>query len=83
MIGLLPRFTGPKPNYTPDRTEFTYRGVLTDVPFPGTGGALGGDDAKRLTAGESGFLLLIQFCDQPEQQCEFFRFERRRPNLEA
>jgi hypothetical protein len=28
-----------KPNYTPDRTEFTYRGVLTDVPFPGTAGA--------------------------------------------
>jgi arylsulfatase A-like enzyme len=36
---ILPRFAGVKPNYTPDRTEFTYRGVLTDVPFPGTAGA--------------------------------------------
>jgi hypothetical protein len=30
---VLPRFIGPKPNYTPFRTE------LVDVPFPGTGGA--------------------------------------------
>jgi hypothetical protein len=36
---ILPRLAGPKPNYTPDRTEFTYTGVLTEVPFPGTGGA--------------------------------------------
>jgi hypothetical protein len=36
---IIPRFAGPKPNYTPDRTEFTYTGVLTDVPFPSTAGA--------------------------------------------
>lgn len=36
---ILPRFIGPKPNYTPFRTVFTYSGELADVPFPGTGGA--------------------------------------------
>ena len=36
---LLQRFVPPKPNYAPGRTEFTYTGVLTDVPFPGTAGA--------------------------------------------
>ncbi len=36
---ILPRFLGPKPNYTPGRTVFTYSGELADVPFPGTGGA--------------------------------------------
>jgi arylsulfatase len=35
----LPRFVGPKPSYTPDRTVFTYSGELTDVPFPGVAGA--------------------------------------------
>ena len=28
-----------KPSYTPGRTVFTYSGELTNVPFPGTGGA--------------------------------------------
>jgi arylsulfatase A-like enzyme len=36
---LLPRYAGPKPSYTPGRTEFTYSGELTNVPFPGTAGA--------------------------------------------
>ena len=35
----LPRFVGPKPSYTPGRTEFTYSGELTNVPFPGVAGA--------------------------------------------
>jgi len=36
---LLPRFVGPKPSYTIGRTEFTYTGELTNVPFPGVAGA--------------------------------------------
>jgi arylsulfatase len=35
----LPRFIGPKPSYTPGRTEFTYTGELTNVPHPGYAGA--------------------------------------------
>jgi len=35
----LPRFIGPKPSYTPSRTEFTYTAELTNVPFPGVAGA--------------------------------------------
>jgi len=35
----LERFIAPKPSYTPDRTEFTYTGELSNVPFPGTGSA--------------------------------------------
>ena len=35
----VPRFFGEKPSYTPDRTVFTYSGELSNVPFPGTGGA--------------------------------------------
>jgi arylsulfatase len=35
----LPRFIGPKPSYTRDRTVFNYSGELTDVPFPGVAGA--------------------------------------------
>ena len=35
----LPRFIGPKPSYIPGRTEFTYSGELTNVPFPGVAGA--------------------------------------------
>lgn len=35
----LPRFIGPKPSYTEGRTEFTYSGELTNVPFPGVAGA--------------------------------------------
>ena len=35
----LPRFIGIKPSYVFGRTNFTYTGVLTDVPFPGVGGA--------------------------------------------
>ncbi|MBN8998898.1 MAG: arylsulfatase [Rhizobiales bacterium] len=35
----LPRFIGPKPNYNPGRTEYVYRGVTTNVPFPGVNGA--------------------------------------------
>jgi arylsulfatase A-like enzyme len=35
----LPRFVGAKPSYTPGRTEFTYSGELTNVPFPGVAGA--------------------------------------------
>jgi arylsulfatase A-like enzyme len=33
------RFFGEKPSYTPGRTLFTYTGELSNVPFPGTGGA--------------------------------------------
>jgi arylsulfatase A-like enzyme len=33
------RFFGEKPSYTPGRTVFTYSGELSNVPFPGTGGA--------------------------------------------
>jgi arylsulfatase len=36
---ILPRFLGPKPNYAPGRTVFTYAGELANVPFPGTAGA--------------------------------------------
>ena len=35
----VPRFFGVKPSYTPGRTVFTYSGELSNVPFPGTGGA--------------------------------------------
>jgi arylsulfatase len=35
----LPRFIGPKPSYTPGRTEFIYSGELTNVPHPGIAGA--------------------------------------------
>ncbi|WP_323844209.1 arylsulfatase [Microbulbifer magnicolonia] len=35
----LPRYLGIKPSYTQDRTEFTYRGELSNVPFPGVAGA--------------------------------------------
>ena len=35
----LARFISPKPNYAPDRTLFTYSGAISNVPFPGTGGA--------------------------------------------
>jgi len=35
----LTRFMSLKPNYTPGRTLYTYSGELTNVPFPGTGGA--------------------------------------------
>jgi arylsulfatase len=35
----LPRFIGPKPSYTPGRTEFSYSGELTNVPHPGIAGA--------------------------------------------
>jgi len=35
----LPRFIGPKPSYDPGRTEFTYTGELSNVPFPGVAGA--------------------------------------------
>jgi arylsulfatase A-like enzyme len=35
----LPRFAGPKPNYAPGRTVFTYTGELSNVPFPGVAGA--------------------------------------------
>jgi len=35
----LPRFIGPKPSYVYGRTNFTYTGELTDVPFPGVAGA--------------------------------------------
>ena len=33
------RFFGEKPSYTLGRTVFTYSGELSNVPFPGTGGA--------------------------------------------
>jgi arylsulfatase len=36
---LLPRFLGPKPSYTPDRSTFAYSGELMNVPFPGVAGA--------------------------------------------
>jgi len=35
----LGRFMSEKPNYTPGRTLFAYSGELTNVPFPGSGGA--------------------------------------------
>src|SRR6266446_2976194 len=35
------RFMGEKPNHTPGRTVFTYSGELSNVPFPGSGGAEG------------------------------------------
>ena len=35
----VPRFFGDKPSYTAGRTLFTYSGELSNVPFPGTGGA--------------------------------------------
>ncbi len=35
----LTRFISDKPSYSPDRTIFTYSGELSNVPFPGTGGA--------------------------------------------
>jgi arylsulfatase A-like enzyme len=35
----LGRFISEKPNFTPGRTLFTYTGELSNVPFPGTGGA--------------------------------------------
>ncbi len=38
----LPRFIGPKPSYTPDRTLFAYSGELSNVPFPGIAGAPNG-----------------------------------------
>jgi arylsulfatase A-like enzyme len=34
----LIRFIAPKPNYTPNRTEFTYSGELKNVMFPGYAG---------------------------------------------
>src|SRR5882762_111394 len=37
---ILPRFVSTdKPNYAFDRTLFTYAGELSNVPFPGIGGA--------------------------------------------
>jgi arylsulfatase len=36
---VLPRFIGPKPSYSPDRTQYTYSGDLSNVPFPGVAGA--------------------------------------------
>jgi arylsulfatase len=35
----VPRFMSTKPSYSFGRTLFTYSGELTNVPFPGTGGA--------------------------------------------
>ncbi|RKE67579.1 arylsulfatase [Pseudorhodoplanes sinuspersici] len=35
----LARFISPKPNYGADRTLYTYSGEISNVPFPGTGGA--------------------------------------------
>lgn len=35
----LTRFISEKPNFTPGRTLFTYSGQLSNVPFPGSGGA--------------------------------------------
>jgi arylsulfatase A-like enzyme len=35
----LARFISPKPNYAPGRTLFTYSGEISNVPFPGAGGA--------------------------------------------
>jgi len=32
----LSRFISDKPNYTPDRTLFTFAGEIANVPFPGT-----------------------------------------------
>jgi arylsulfatase len=36
---LLQRFIGHKPSYTPDRTEFSYTGRVSNVPFAETGSA--------------------------------------------
>ena len=36
---VLPRFLGPKPSYTFGRTNYTYSGEITNVPFPGIAGA--------------------------------------------
>ena len=33
---LLPRFVGPKPNYSPGRTVFAYSGDLANVRTPAT-----------------------------------------------
>jgi arylsulfatase len=35
----LQRFISHKPSYTPNRTEFTYSGEVSNVPFAGTGSA--------------------------------------------
>jgi arylsulfatase len=35
----LPRFMSEKPSYSPGRTEFTYTGPVSNVPFPDTGTA--------------------------------------------
>ncbi len=35
----LQRFISHKPSYAPGRTEFTYKGGITNVPFPQTGAA--------------------------------------------
>jgi arylsulfatase len=35
----LARFIAPKPNYAAGRTLFTYSGEISNVPFPGAGGA--------------------------------------------
>jgi arylsulfatase len=35
----LPRFISQKPSYSPGRTEFTYSGEVSNVPFPDTGTA--------------------------------------------
>jgi arylsulfatase len=35
----LSRFMSKKPSYSPDRTVFTYTSEISNVPFPGTGGA--------------------------------------------
>ena len=35
----LTRFISDKPNYAPGRSLFTYTGEISNVPFPGTGGA--------------------------------------------
>jgi arylsulfatase A-like enzyme len=35
----LPRFLGVKPSYTMGRSDFTYSGEITNVPFPGVAGA--------------------------------------------
>jgi arylsulfatase len=32
----LSRFISDKPSYTPDRTDFTFAGEISNVPFPGT-----------------------------------------------
>jgi arylsulfatase len=35
----LPRFMGVKPSYAPGRSEFSYAGEITNVPFAGVAGA--------------------------------------------